>query len=267
MTIRKNLRFFAWIALVVFLPVVAWAQISITDLSHEWSVEPGQIYHGEIDVANASGASIVLEISHNDYVFYCDGQTQYGPPGKLARSNADWISFGLSSGVTVLGNSSITIPYTITVPDNPDLVGTYWSILIVGSSPVAAASSGGVGIRQVFGYGIQIVTNIGDTGSREINIIGSHLSETDDGLLFQVDIENTGERWVRPVVSLEVYNEEGDFVDRFESQSGRRRVYPGTSVRHRISLPGLEPGKYPAMLYIDNLDEHVWAAQVTIEVQ
>lgn len=261
-----------WIILgtaLVFSSFVAWPQISIGELSKEWVVEAGGSYDGGIEITNSSAEPVTVEIYQSDYIFFCDGHSEYPSPGKLPRSNAAWLAFGYASSyLSIPPTSSLTFPYAINVPNDLSLVGTYWSMVNVRfSGGLRASSQSGIGIHQVMEYAIQIVTHIGDTGVRDISIVGSQLSETADGLSFQVDIENIGERWVRPVVYLEVYDEVGDFVGRFESQNVRWRIYPGASVRYPIALTVLQPGKYPAMLYIDNLDEHVWAAQVTIEVQ
>jgi len=267
-----KLRPIIGIGIALCVSFAVWSQVSVQELSHEWTVQPGGTVSGTIAVVNSGDEPHDVDLSQFDYTFASDGRYEYLSPGEVLRSNAGWITFQItSSHISIPARSTLEVPYTIQVPDDPGLIGTYWSVVQVRilsptEQPVAQKAAG-VLIRHVISYAIQIVTHIGDTGTHDISIIGSQLSETDDELSFEVDIENTGERWVRPVVSLEIYTEEGDFVGRFESQSGKQRVYPGTSVRHRISLPGLEPGKYPAMLYIDNLDEYVWAAQVTIEVQ
>ena len=253
-----------WIGLLI-LPALARGQIAVSELSQEWVVTPGQIYQGGIEVQNLSEEPAAVEIYQSDYCFYADGRSEYPPPGKLPRSNAGWITLELASPrITIPPKSSVTVPYTIRVPEDPNLVGTYWSVVNVRFSSPGPPMEGLV-IRHVFEYGVQIVTDIGDTGRRDIRVIGSKLIEREDGLSFQLDLENTGERWLRPIVWLEVYDKEGNFVGRFES--GRLRIYPGTSVRHRIPLPILEPGSYPALLIIDNLDEYVWGAQVTLEVR
>ena len=137
------------------------------------------------------------------------------------------------------------------------------------SSPVTSTgneSQAGASIVSKVRYAVRIDTNIGDTGVRSIAVIGSHMRQTDDGLSFQVDIENTGERALGPVVSLEVYNEQGDFIGRFDSENGKQSLHQRCSVVYKVPVPALESGAYPAMLYIDNLDEYVWSAQVNIKV-
>jgi len=266
---RGSLTFLSVLICILSLTSAVVGQVSVSELTQEWTVEPGGSYSGEIEVTNSAESPITVEVAQFDYTFVAGGSVKWLPPGELPRSNAEWIVFDYASSyLTIPAKCSIQLPYTVTVPDDPNLVGTYWSVVKVrfsaGLSP--ASSQALVTIHQVVAFAIQIVTDIGDTGVRDIGIIGSQLSETDDGLSFQVDIENRGERRVRPVVYLEVYDEQGNFVGRFDSETGKRRIYPECSVRYVVSLPALESGSYPAMLYIDNLDMYVWSAQVSIQV-
>jgi len=43
------------------------------------------------------------------------------------------------------------------------------------------------------------------------------------------------------------------------------RIYPGTSVRHKIDLSSLPGGKYMALVVADNGDEYIFGAQYTLE--
>jgi len=266
MGMQARMGLLCGLGFIVFLSFTTCGQVSVSELSEEWVVKPGQIYRGGIEIVNVGEEPSPVEIYQTDYLFNCDGQKEYGSPGELPHSNADWVVFEPAFlRFTIPANSSITVPYTITVPDDLELVGTYWSmvhvLLPVTEAPIA---SKGVVIRQRFEYGIQIVTDIGDTGVRNIGIIGSKLVETDEGYSLQVDIENTGEWWVRPEAWAELYDENGAVVGRFESP--RKRIYPGCSVRHQFPLAGIQSGKYKALVIFDNGDEYVWGAQYDLEL-
>lgn len=267
---RPSNRF--WAALLISALAASFgglAQISVSKLTERWVVAPGGIYEGAIEVQNTGEAPTVVEIRQTDYLYYHDGRIVYPPPGENPRSNAAWITLGLASPyITVPANSTVTVPYTIRVPDDPKLVGTYWSMVHVQFSgpPPGVQGQEEVTISHAFAYAIMVVTHLGDTGTREVRIVGTAISQVEDGLLFQVDLANPGERALAPVVWLEVYDQEGNALGSFQSELGRYGIYPGCSVRHRIKLPALKPGNYPALLIIDNLDEYVWGAKVTINV-
>ena len=266
MGIQARLRLLCGLGFIVLLSFTACGQVSVSELSQEWVVKPGQIYQGVIEIVNTGEEPSPVEIYQTDYLFNCDGQKEYGLPGELPHSNADWVTFELTfSRLTIPAKNSITVPYTITVPDDLELVGTYWSMVHVGL-PVAEAptASENVVIRQRFEYGIQIVTDIGDIGEREVHILDAKLLYEGEGAILKIDLENTGERWVRPEAWAELYDENGAVVGRFESP--RQRIYPGCSVRHRFLLVGIPGGKYKALVIFDNGDEYVWGAQYDLEL-
>lgn len=253
--------------LCAFVVSCANAQISIEGgLTHEFVVQPGQTCTGQIVVTGNTGARTEIEITQADYLFLADGRNTYGEPGTMARSNANWIRVFLPLD-TLAPGESLSILYTIDVPDDPSLVGTYWSMVMASAvlPPSEAPAEGEVGIQQVIRYGIQIVTHIGDSGERRIRIVNPQLLRKDEGLVLQIDIENIGERWVRPVAWSELYDEEGASVGRFESF--QQRIFPNCSVRHRFVLSEVPSGKYEVLVVFDNGDQYVWGAQYALDLR
>jgi len=81
----------------------------------------------------------------------------------------------------------------------------------------------------------------------------------------QLDLENTGQRYLRLLVWAELYDEQGTSVGRF--QAGRRGVYPGCSTRFHADLSQVPPGKYNALVVADNGDEYVFGARYDLEIE
>ncbi len=252
------------VVMCVLLSLCCQAQIAMQGkLTHEFVVEPGQSYAGEIVISSTTDSRTGVEITQSDYLFFADGSNVYGEPGSVPRSNVAWISFYASP--IIEPGETVSIPFTIKVPNDPSLVGTYWSmILITPELPPAETPAEGVGIQQRMGYGIQIVTHIGDTGERKISISDVKLLREEEGPVLQLDVENTGERWVRPMAWAELYDEQGSTVGRFESS--QLRIYPGCSVRHRFVLSEVPSGAYKALVVFDNNDEYVWGAQYDLDL-
>jgi len=269
---------FSCLLLVSFAYRCVMADVDVANgLKHVDVVEIGETYQGMIVLKNDSDTTQEIRMYQTDYLYYYDEagvrRVRYGEPGQDPRSNAHWISFD-SHQLRIPPHEERSITYIVSVPSDETLVGTYWSLIMVQPVAVSAAPSStlnesqvGANVTQLVRYAVRIETNIGDTGTREISIIGSQLSETDDGLLFRVYIENIGQRCLKPIICLEVYDEQGNLEGRFDSETRQRSIHPGCSARYLVSLPALESGSYPAMLYIDNLDEYVWGAQVNIEVR
>src|SRR4030042_643837 len=65
----------------------------IGGLSHEKKAALGEIYKGSIIIKNSDTKPQEIKIYQTDYLYYCNGKNDYGPPGELKRSNAKWLSF------------------------------------------------------------------------------------------------------------------------------------------------------------------------------
>ena len=240
-------------------------------LTREFSVKPGAKVESSIVIMNSSSEPQQVKVYQVDYSFKADGKTLYGNPGSLPRSNCTWMTVAPKQ-LNIPGNSSASAYFTINVPDKTNLTGTYWSVIMV--EPVAEGSleppkqgqgKVAVGIKTVMRYAIQVVANIGDTGNRAIQIVHKEILTDNAGHILALDVENTGERWLRPSIKVEIYDEKGILVGRFDGN--RIRIYPGCSQRSSVKLGRLEAGKYTALVLIDNGDDSVWGAQYELEIK
>ena len=129
----KFLQRFIVIALFIMPSAFLSAEVIIKgSMTHEQTVLPGESYTGSIEVSNPEDKPQDVKIYQTDYLFYADGRVLYGAPGKIARSNADWISFS-PKRLTIPPKDTVNIQYTVKVPDDKTMIGTYWSISMVGS--------------------------------------------------------------------------------------------------------------------------------------
>jgi hypothetical protein len=255
----------AGLALGIGCALTCAAQIAVVgELTHEYVVEAGVRYEGRIDIINTADRVVEVSVTQTDYLFFADGSNVYGPPGSVQRSNAPWITLFLPPRLLVEPGATATVFYSIEVPDGSTLAGTYWSVLMVAPVPPPQESTTGIEIQTVLRYGIQVVTHVGDSGARVIQIISRDLVRLETGVVLQLDVQNTGERWVRPNVWVDVYDEQGALIGRFDGE--RQRIYPGCSVRYRLQFGLLAGGKYKALVVFDNGDDYVWGAQYSLEL-
>jgi hypothetical protein len=260
------LLFFA----ALFCPLVGRAQVGVVNgLTQEKICKPGETFQSFISIKNYGREPQDVRIYQTDYSFTFDGKSTYDSPGKAARSNAGWITPGHKQ-LTIPGSSQVDLLYTAKVPDNPNLIGTYWSVIMVEAVPKAQAAQRaagqkepGLGITQVMRYAVQIVTQMGDTGSRKIKFLQTELLRDKGQKVFHLDIENIGERWFRPFASLELYTQEGELAGKFEGE--RLRIFPGTSVRFNFDVSRIAEGRYKALVVLDDKDSHVFGAQYTLD--
>jgi len=76
--------------------------------------------------------------------------------------------------------------------------------------------------------------------------------------------ENTGDRWLRTDVWLELHDATGRALGRFAA--AKRRIFPGTSVRNRIELTAAPPGKYLALLVADGGRNDLFGTQIELDL-
>ena len=258
------------VSILLLMATQVKAGVGVGELSHEKNAQIDETYQGTIFISNNDNEPQEVKIYQTDYLFFSDGTNIYGEPGKDPRSNANWITFS-PKRLTIPPKETSTVNYTVNVPDDKSLVGTYWSMLMVEgiskSSPETIKEEEDkvkLGIRTVIRYGIQMVTHIGNTGSRKLKFTGAKLlTEEGGGRTLQIYLENTGERWLVPLLWVEIYDEQGNYIGSFEGSE--MRIYPGTSVRHKIDLSSLPGGKYKALVVADNGDEYVFGTQYTLK--
>ena len=268
---KSRIRIFAAVlALTCLTASAAQAEVFIIGgLSHDKTATPGEIYEGSVIIKTNGIKPQEMKIYQTDYLYYFDGTNDYNTPGKLERSNADWLSFS-PQRMIIPSEGTATVNYTITVPSDPNLVGTYWSMLMVEEIPISSPESTQaeeikpqVGITQIVRYGIQMTTHIGDSGERKLKFIETKLLKETQSRLLQVDIENTGQRWLRPYLWTELYDDTGRYIGRFEN--GRKRIYPGTSVRYKVDLSDVPKGIYKALVVADCGGNYVFGANYTLK--
>jgi len=263
-----------YLALVFCLsiPSATKAGVSIIGgLSHEKKAKPGEIYKGSVLIQNNGAEPEEFKVYQTDYQFCFDGSNNYGTPGKLERSNANWLSFN-PHRLTIRPDEVLTVNYTVKVPDDSNLVGTYWSMLMIEgipkSSPESSQLEDGktkIGINQIMRYGVQMITNVGDTGERNLKFLQTKLLKEDQKRVLQVDIENIGQSWLKSSLWAELYDKNGRYIGKFDG--GRKHLYPGTSVRYKVDLTDTPEGTYKALVVADCGGDNVWGANYNFKFE
>ena len=263
----------AFVLILAFFFVSAaplFASLAVVgSLVRHYTTQPGEIFEGIILLKNTGTEPVEIRISQNDYLFSADGSNQYDKPESHARSNAGWLSVNPARTV-IAPHDTVSVYYKGKVPADPELRGTYWSMIMVEPVSVPAPELEEnkkkvvVGIRTVMRYAVQIVTEIGDTGTEALNVLEKRLVVGDGKKFLELDIINSGERVQIPTLWAEFYNDQGVSIGRFEG--GRWRIYPSCSVRYKVDLADIPAGKYTAMVVMDTGNDYVTGAQYTLEI-
>jgi len=267
-----NLKLWILPLAVLFGAGLATAQVSVIgELSQDREARPGEQYNGTITVKNDTNEPQEAKAYQTDYLFFSNGTNRYDEPGTTARSNAKWITFS-PAFMTIPPQGTVVVNFTVNVPNDQKLAGSYWSMLMVEGIPQSSPESSRpmakkkteMGIMQTIRYGIQIATHIANTGERKIEFKDPKVvTKGNEGRVFQVDILNTGTLGIRPEVYLELFNAQGASMGRFPGV--RYRIYPGTSVRQTIDVSNVPKGSYKALVVVDAGGEDIFGAQYNLQ--
>jgi hypothetical protein len=264
-------RFLPLIPLLVLASVPhAFSGVSVVgDLTQEMTSASGRSYSGTIVLQNTGDEEMEVDLYQTDYRFSADGKNDYGEPGKAARSNASWIAFS-PRHLSMPPRQKAEVSYTVRVPDDGTLAGSYWSLLMVEGLPKPVAEGPKkeqpmLTLKTVLRYGIQMITNIGDTGTRLLKFSAARLLRDGRSRSLQIDVENAGERWLQPAFWVELYDGKGILSGRFEAE--KQRLFPGTSVRFRFDLSAMPEGGYRCLAVADCGGDDLFGANYTLQME
>ena len=252
----------------------ARAQVSVEGSTvRERIAQPGERYTGSFVVVNSSAEPQEARLYQTDYSTSADGTNSYGAPGSSPRSNATWISVS-PLRLVVPPHASREVSFTVTVPADTSLIGSYWSMLMVEGVPHSSREStlSSDASHQVqaavvtrIRYAVQMVTHVGATPRPVAKFVAPAVHATRDGTKeLQVDIVNDGIRSFAPSFTLEVYGEDGTRVT--SAALTREILYPGTSLRQHFRLGALPAGSYRALVTLDAGENAVFGAQYSLKL-
>jgi hypothetical protein len=240
-------------------------------LTHEKEAAIGQSYDGSLELQNNGDKPAEVKVYQTDYFFYADGRVIYGEAGKLDRSNAHWITFGPKTFV-IPPKETVAVRYTVKVPEDSSLAGTYWSMMMVEEVPASSPESTlarpdrvGMGVRQVFRYGVQFMTHIGQTGTRSIKFLATKLQKEGVTQYLVLDVENSGQRMLRAEVYAELYDPRGTYMGKFAADA--LRLYPGTSGRFKIDLSKIPNDTYKTLVVVDCGGTNIFGANLNLIIK
>lgn len=269
MRIHFDRSFLAVLALAVVCAGPAAASVSVVNgLTHERRARPGDSYAGEVIVANGSDEPSTVKLYQTDYRFEANGKAYYDEVGSVARSNGKWVTLGAPSFLSLAPHEQAVVPFSVAVPAKSDLVGTYWSVLMVEEIPADLLAPDpreqSLGVRNVLRYAVQLVTNVGEPPPDDFRLASMRLEAQDRehlGLL-RAELVNTGTTLFRADLRVQLFDEEGREIGAF--LAGRRRLYPETSVGYTADLTAVPQGNYKMILTVRMASGTLYASEFVL---
>jgi hypothetical protein len=260
--------FFCLLYLTSILP--GYSRITIDgETEGRFRVKPGDTAKGSIFVRNIGNKTSDVKIYQTDYLFDCEGNDTYGDPGNDKRSNARWVTFS-PERINIEPGTVAEVRYEINVPKDAELRGVYWSMLMIedqGEPVDITKIQDGIGIKQIFRFGIQIITSIlTNPGNADLSILKLETVKNQDGKIkLNVDLKNTGETLIIPKVYAEIYDFQGKLIGKFDAE--QMRIFPETSIRSIIELANLPPGKYKSLIIADGGEDNIFGTRYNFVIE
>lgn len=266
--IRKDdMKKILFILLLFFFVFDLEAGVSVVNgLSHIHQASPGGVYKGTVEIKNTGTSLERLKVFINDFQYNCKGQTFYNEPPVHQRSNANWLSLG-ASNIEILPGETYLLPYQMTVPTDVELLGSFWSVIIVEPADDFdfERARNTIGISTRVRYAVQVISNLGSNPYASVKFTNAEISYENGKKFLAVDLEDTGELYHRIIVSSEFFSKAtGESAGVYYSP--KQSLHPTNSKRFVIDVSDLTKGGYQAVLLANCEDENYFGINVSIEI-
>lgn len=252
-------------------PVSGAENFNVTgSMTHVMTLQPGGKANGKIEIENTGDEPGEVKIYLVDYLHYSDGTNNFEKAGSMGRSNAPWVSLSPSQSL-IQPKGKLTVNYSVGVPADPNLRGTYWSVIMIEPVPKALLTppSSRAEVRRqvitVIRHAVQMITNIGNGGEAKIAFKDRQLVKEEGKRILKIDLENTGEKLLSPHVWAELFDAGGKTTGQIDGST--TRIYPGCSARFQMDMTAIPAGSYKAVVVADNGDENVFGANYTLDLK
>jgi len=226
-------------------------------LTHSFDSKPGSTIKGNIEVQNIGESERRIIIYKEDLLRACDGKELKVDSLSHDRSSISWMTLGEFEKV-LEPNEKFIIPYEMVVPENPELNGSYWNMILVEMAEAIDKTKDhrGISVSTKMRYGIQVITDIKSSGEEESKVSGEEIQFTDFKLIkedsinvVQVQLMNKSIFRVNVNLLLSLFSEDGEEVKSIELNP--KKIYPNSCSNFDLYMEGVEPGLYSAQIIAD----------------
>lgn len=283
---RFHLHIYLSVTLFIMLSLVTVSHAAIMmsgKLSYNYDTSPGSTETGTIDLRNSGKEAAEVKLYQEDAPINQEGKVEFVATGEKthARSNANWLRLS-TDRIILQPNQKQTVSYTITVPNDKKLKGSYWSVIhlepVSKNSPEsdlkqATNDDKKTGkkditfrIQQKMRYAVQIRTHIGDDSAANLVFSDPKINKDDKGERhFYIDIKNTDIRYSRPELHVDVFDKKGTFVKKLEGKT--RGLYPQARKTFDVDMSSLAPGQYKGLIAAeDDVTGQIFGSDINLTV-
>lgn len=247
MTHQRFLRSMTWVGLMLLLvSAPARGGVSVVgSLDRLHLADPGEVIRGEIEIQNTLDEGALVRVEVLDQLINAEGQAQYRPAGAHARSLADYIQL-MPPEQLIAPRARARVGFEVKLPtlaERPELVGAYWSVLMVRHEALEAldelAQKDQWIIKQRFQTAVRITTAVRGQASTRLLFQSPVLNLSNDperspDPVFSFEAHNAGERLLDMALVGELFSATGESLGR--TVLGQFKIYPGSHRRIEWAL-------------------------------
>ena len=256
-----------WMA-VCSLPFFCFSTVIVSGpLSYVYSGKHGDKIEGKIQLYNQSEKPQRVMLKFYDYPYFDNEEQGYIYPevGKDKRSNASWFQLEKNL-VTIPGSSSYEVPVRGTFPENKKLEGSYYSILMIEPElEEIKFDEEKPMVRSLVRYALHMVTSLDETGEYGLKIISKNIKEKGEKKIFEFEVENTGSKYFRPNILIELYSQSGEKIEPFKLSP--IWLLPTKTKKYEIDVTDLKLGKYQGMILFDQKGADFFGSNCEFELK
>lgn len=258
----KNL----YVALIILCSHASIANVVVLNgLTHVHKSNVGTEISGVIKLKNTKDSDQRVIIYLNDLFQPCNGETLLTGDTTHDRSLVKWLTTNVNDRV-LKGQEEYELLYTITVPNNVNLSGSFWGVLMVEvEKPIKEEETEyGVKLESKVRYGIQVIADIGPKEPVVLDFFDIKFQDSELGKSVLVVLENLGTFYAQPTIILEVFSVDGTSVKTVEVKF--KKIYPSFCKSFLLDISGIEKGIYKAVIVAD-YGEDMFAIDLDLNIE
>jgi len=263
-----------WSGLLGVRPVQALG-ISINQPVVQHSLSPGKTIQGSMELVSHHDVPVHVSVYLEDWQYtpVGDGSKQFAPAQTLPRSCAGWVRF-FPAQADLPPHGRAVVDYTIHVPDDQTLEGSYYAVLFFEATLGEAAGLGAKGsedpeatVRFAARLGSLMIVDIEGTVRREARLSNLRLAPTPSKTVsLTASLVNEGNVHLRCEGSFHVLGEHEVVMGRGELPA--RYVWLGTAVPVEAEWSGtLSPGMYTFVATYDCGEEIIVVEEAPLSIR
>ncbi|PIB34031.1 hypothetical protein BFP72_00590 [Reichenbachiella sp. 5M10] len=229
----------------------------LNGLSHMYSGQSGEEIRGHVVLLNTSDQTERVRFELNEAIFSCDSSRVFTNREAHSQSSSAWFASDVMDK-ELAPNEQYIYDYSIHIPEDESLQGSYWTVLMVSveNSVSAEQLMSGVSIDSKVRYAIGLMTHVNafDQVQLDFDDVELALDTLDYAQALDIRLKNDGQFIEGVSLILEVYDMDGEKVT--DIYSDRNMVFPGVCKRYLMDISSLPDGEYYCLLLANARDEY-----------